>query len=227
MATSSWQSFEEEHLKRFFSHFKVDCVFDVGANRGQYRALIRDRIGFKGPIISFEPVPFLVSQLNGIKTRANDANWHIENIALDRTAGEAEFNVMANNTFSSLKPPSHAAVSIFRDMNKIQDVIQVKKEKLSDQYEKYKTLLKFKRPFLKMDTQGNDVAVFEGAEPSIKEFVGLQSELSIRKIYENTLYYYEVMDFYSRNGFTLSAMVPNNAGHFPDLIEIDCIMYRR
>jgi FkbM family methyltransferase len=227
MAGSSWESFEEEHLKRFFSHFNVDCVFDVGANRGQYRSLVRDRIGFKGPIISFEPVPSLVSELNALKTRANDTNWYIENIALDRTAGEAEFNVMANNTFSSLMTPSHADVSIFKDMNKVLSVIQVKKEKFSDQYEKYKALLNFKKPFLKMDTQGNDVAVFEGAGPSVKELVGLQSELSIRKIYENTLYYYEVLDFYTKNGFVLSALVPNNAGHFPDLIEIDCIMYRK
>ena len=27
---------EEEHLRRFFDYFKIDCVFDVGANAGQY-----------------------------------------------------------------------------------------------------------------------------------------------------------------------------------------------
>ena len=49
--------FEEQHLKRFFAHFDIDCVFDVGANVGQYATALRDRVGFRGQIISFEPNP--------------------------------------------------------------------------------------------------------------------------------------------------------------------------
>ena len=30
--------FEKDHLHEFFKHFKVDCVFDVGANRGEWTA---------------------------------------------------------------------------------------------------------------------------------------------------------------------------------------------
>jgi hypothetical protein len=85
----------------------------------------------------------------------------------------------------------------------------------------------FQRPFLKMDTQGNDVRVFDGAGDSIGEFVGLQSELSIRKIYHDTGFYFETINHYMEKGFVVSALVPNNAGHFPDLIEIDCIMYQK
>jgi hypothetical protein len=36
-----------------------------------------------------------------------------------------------------------------------------------------------------------------------------------------------VIQKYTALGFVLSALVPNNGGHFPDLLEIDCIMYRR
>src|SRR5688572_11921017 len=34
--SDSWFLFEVMQLKKFFEHFRVDCVFDVGANEGQY-----------------------------------------------------------------------------------------------------------------------------------------------------------------------------------------------
>jgi hypothetical protein len=36
----------------------------------------------------------------------------------------------------------------------------------------------------------------------------------------------ETLQAYEAQDFRLSALVPNTAGHFPDLHEIDCIMYR-
>ena len=78
-----------------------------------------------------------------------------------------------------------------------------------------------------MDTQGHDFQVAQGAGEILKEFIGLQSELSIKPIYEDTLDYQKVIAYYTSQGFELSAFVPNNEGHFPQLIEIDCIMYNK
>ena len=72
-----------------------------------------------------------------------------------------------------------------------------------------------------------DHDVVEGAGELIRQFVGLQSELSIRRIYSGTYYFDEVLRRYKEFGFVVSALVPNNSGHFPDLVEIDCIMYRK
>ena len=69
------------HLRRFFHHFSVDCVFDVGANRGQYARMLRSKVGFQGDIISFEPVPELVNELEQIS--ASDPHWHVAGIPLD------------------------------------------------------------------------------------------------------------------------------------------------
>jgi len=57
--------------------------------------------------------------------------------------------------------------------------------------------------------------------------VGLQSELAIKKIYESSVDFRDALTFYQSLGFELSALVPNNAGYFPVLIEIDCIMGRK
>jgi hypothetical protein len=39
--------------------------------------------------------------------------------------------------------------------------------------------------------------------------------------------YRVALDFYQAAGFELSAFVPNNFGHFPELVEMDCIMFNR
>src|ERR1700750_1686758 len=78
-----------------------------------------------------------------------------------------------------------------------------------------------------MDIQGFDLTVLKGAGSALAQFVCFQSKLSIRRIYEQAVDFRDALTFYESLGFDLSALVPNNGGHFPALIEIDCIMVRR
>jgi hypothetical protein len=39
---------ERVHLRRLFTYLGVDCVFDVGASRGQYAKMLRDPVGIAG-----------------------------------------------------------------------------------------------------------------------------------------------------------------------------------
>ncbi len=199
-------------------------MFDVGANLGQYADLLRGRVGFRGPIISFEPIPELAAELRARAAKVDQ--WFIEETALDSAEGVRLFNVMASNQFSSLLDPYHRDVPDLSEANAVERRIEIQASLLSNHYQKYKAQLGFKRPFLKMDTQGNDSAVARGAGDLLRDFVGLQSELSIRKLYDGSADFVTVLDFYRSNGFELSAMVPNNAANFPSLIEVDCILYR-
>src|SRR6185503_14223092 len=54
---------EQTHLRRLLAHLDVDCVFDVGANTGQYAEMLRRRAGFRGRIVSFEPIPEAASEV--------------------------------------------------------------------------------------------------------------------------------------------------------------------
>jgi hypothetical protein len=90
-------------------------------------------------------------------------------------------------------------------------------------YEQYQ----FRRPFLKMDTQGFDVSIVKGGESVISQFVGLQSELAIKKLYRESVDFREAISYFEQLGFTLGSLVPNNGGYFPEMIEIDCIMINK
>lgn len=219
------QAIEAMHLRRFFDHFGVDCVWDVGANRGQYATHLRRDVGFRGPIISFEPMPEIADELR--RQSAGDPLWFVETLALDREAGPAIFNVMASDTFSSLRPPAEDQPEIFLGQNKIAQQISVMRSTVAVEFPKWRQKLIFNRPFLKMDTQGNDLAVVQGAGETLQEFIGLQSELAIRKLYDGAPDFVEALAEYVSRGFELSAFVPNTAGHFPVLVETDCILFRK
>ncbi len=98
---------------------------------------------------------------------------------------------------------------------------------IAAEFPRWKRQLGFKRAFLKMDTQGNDLAVVEGASVTLQEFVGLQSELAIRKLYAGAVGFADTIAGYQAHGFELSAFVPNNSGHFPLPVEMDCVMFRK
>lgn len=216
---------EQTHLQRLLSHFEVDCVFDVGANTGQYATILRRKADFKGRIISFEPIPEAAAEIR--QKAQQDRLWTVEELALADTAEPRVFNVMAGSEFSSLSTPRNDEVGRFAAMNKPVRSITVQSETLANIFPRLQAQYGFKRPFLKMDTQGYDPAVLRGAGATLSSFIGFQSELSIRRIYQDAADFREAITFYQSLGFDLSAFVPNNAGHFPALIEIDCIMVRR
>jgi FkbM family methyltransferase len=217
--------FEEDHLRRFYRHFKIDCVFDVGANVGQYAMMIRERAAYTGPIISFEPNPDAAATLR--KKAERDTQWLVEEVALGTDSGKAPFHVMVEDQMSSLRRPQTTETKLFIADVAIQQTIDVKLSTLAIEFRKYRQTLRFKRPFLKLDTQGSDLDIAAGAGEMLSEFVGLQSELAIKRIYADAPRFDEALKFYTDQGFVLSAFVPNNRGHFPYLIEIDCIMFNK
>lgn len=219
-----YEEWEVDHLRQLFNHFKVDCVFDVGANVGQYATMLREKVGYKGLVVSFEPNPDVAAGL--ARKAAGQSKWVVEELAIGASDGKAEFNVMKSTTFSSLSAPRHDEVDLFTKMNKVTNTVTVRTENLATTVDRLRAQFGFSRPFLKLDTQGFDVQIVTSARETVKTFVGLQSELAIKKLYTDSVDFREAITIYEDCGFELSALVPNNAGHFPRLVEVDCIMVR-
>jgi FkbM family methyltransferase len=216
---------EQQHMRRLLDHLQPDCVFDLGANRGQFARALRHEMGFRGLIVSYEPIPDLAAGL--AQAAAGDPNWVIVPKAVGRQAGTATFNIMASDQFSSLRAPDVSVVGDIDGQNRIARAVPVEIVTLAGELARLQQAHGFRRPFLKMDTQGFDVEAVAGAGPAIGTFVGLKSELSIQPLYQGAPDFMQALAAYRAAGFELSAFVPNNAGHFPRLIEIDCHMVRR
>jgi len=214
---------EKYVLRRFLHEFQIDCVFDVGANAGQYGRLLRS-IGYRGPIVSFEPIPELAKALE-IES-GKDGNWSVEPVALDEVSREVTFNVMAGSQFSSIKTPKEIDADLLDEANRTVKTITLTTALLSEYFDEYKSKYKFSRPFLKIDAQGADLAVARGAGSRLTEFVGVQTELSVRPIYEDQPLLSEALDFFDRNGFAVCAFLPTH-DHFPILVEVDSILVNR
>lgn len=222
---SLYAEWEQRHLRRLLPALRADCVFDVGANAGQYARMLREQAGWRGRIVSFEPMPDAAAELR--RAAAGDPLWQIEEVALADSSGEREFNLMQDTQYSSLSAPRYDDVAGFQNPNGVQRQVKVRAESLADALERLRAQHGFARPFLKLDTQGMDVAIVRAAgRATMRHFVGMQSELAVRKHYASSVDYREALRTYEELGFELSAFVPNNAGHFPRLIETDCILVR-
>ena len=87
-------------LPLLLRRFRVDVVFDIGANVGQFASELFGA-GFAGRIVSFEPLSAAHGQL--IETSQPEPRWAVApRCALGESDGEATIHVAANSQSSSL-----------------------------------------------------------------------------------------------------------------------------
>jgi FkbM family methyltransferase len=152
----------------------VDVAVDIGANRGQYARLIRAR-GFDGRIVSFEPVQATFDRLTA--ESASDPLWEAHRYALGSTAERRPITVPALSEGSSFQAPSPLANRLGGYGGYQEEVEVVRLDGIFDE------LVGGERAMLKIDTQGWDLAVVQGAESVLDRIVAAQLELPIRSFY--------------------------------------------
>jgi FkbM family methyltransferase len=80
------------------SAYKISCILDVGAHRGEYGLWLR-RNGYRGDIMSFEPGQANFRHL--ARVAAGDPRWHCVNYALGAENNVAPINVSFATDFAS------------------------------------------------------------------------------------------------------------------------------
>ncbi len=209
-------------LMAHFDRYGVNCVIDVGANRGQYAQRLR-RAGYRGRIVSFEPVPAELARLEA--AAADDPEWWVRPVALGSSNGSLEMHVLPG-TLSSPLPATDFGRLRFPVLEGMQKRIMPVR-RLDGLLDEMLAGLSDPRPFLKMDTQGFDVEVFRGLGDRTRVFVGMQSEVALMELYEGMPRLPEALGVYEAAGFEVSAMYPvNREERSGRVLEFDCVMVR-
>ena len=199
-----------------------NLVLDVGANAGQFGLKLRDH-GYGGRIVSFEPLEEPRQQL--IEAADADALWEVaERAAIGDRDGEIDIHVSANSYSSSaldvLDSHLHAApdsryVGSERVPLRCLDAVA----------------LPYLHPdsvaFLKIDTQGFEDRVLDGAARILPRIGGIQLELSVVPLYSGQKLLPEMLERLRSLGFALwgiwPALVEPDTGR---VLQVDATFFR-
>lgn len=188
------------------NHHRVACVVDVGANDGGYATTIRG-LGYTGRIISFEPLQAPFEALR--RKAAGDDRWDVLKCAIGDAKTEVTINVSGNAGLSSSVLPMLEAHASVAPESRYVGTETAEQNRLD-------TLLPTLgvnpgcRTYLKVDVQGYERAVLDGAAGlfSTGAIVGLQLELSLVPLYDGAMTYREGLDRAEALGMTLMGLDP-------------------
>lgn len=186
-----------EHIAAL-SRFDFRTVVDVGANRGQFATIAR-RLYPDAQIYSFEPLPGPAAIFRDVL--AGDAAIQLFNTAIGAASGQAKIYVTTRDDSSSLLKPGTSQDEIFGVQTSRMDEVSVRRlaecvppERLA-------------RPaLLKIDVQGAELDVLQGAADMIDGFDAIYVECSYLQLYENQPLYADIAQWTDQHGFRLAGV---------------------
>ncbi len=202
----------------------IDLVLDVGANIGQFAKSLR-AVGYRGEIVSFEPVAAQFAQLSA--NADSDPRWTVLPFALGEVEEDKAINVMRSSVFSSFNAPSVDATKAFSEGNSVVTSEHVSVRRLDTVLEERGLTSALGRCLLKSDTQGFDLQVLRGAGRFLNGIRLLQIELSVIPLYEGSVHMAEMLRFLDDASFVPVGLFP--VTKFPDwgVIEFDYLGINR
>ncbi len=215
---------DSARLRHLLKYHGINLVLDVGANIGQYAKHLRE-IGYSGRIVSFEPLPAAHSQL--LNDSKRDGLWEIApRMAIGNRDGQIEIHV-ARNSFSSSALPildSHLKAA---PASEYVDSIMVDLSRLDTVAPKYLND-RSSSIFLKVDVQGFEHQVLEGASQILPRLKGIQLEISLVPLYQGETLFRDMLDRLDDLGYELYALSPS----FTDMtsgrtLQCDGVFFRK
>lgn len=211
------------NLARMLDHHQVSAVLDVGANTGQFAQALR-AAGYRGKIVSFEPLSD--AHANLLKVSARDPDWQIAARCAvgDRADESVEIHVAANSVSSSLLPmqQAHANAEPKSRYVRSEQIPMARLDQLAGQYCDRDSAL-----FVKIDTQGFEEKVLNGATGILDKMRGLQLEMSFVTLYQEQALFETLLARVRDKGYSIWAIWPGF--HDPAsgrMLQVDVVLFR-
>jgi FkbM family methyltransferase len=185
---------EQRCVANILREERIDLVVDVGANVGQFARWIR-RAGYQGRILSFEPLSAAHQQLT--TTAKKDPLWSVApRMALGAEDGNLEIHVAGNSASSSVLPmlrahqdaaPDSAYVGCESvEVHRLDEVCPITAEN---------------HPMLKVDVQGYEKAVLDGAPFLLQRCRAIIVEMSLTPLYKGQVLAMDIWNYLTDIGF--------------------------
>jgi FkbM family methyltransferase len=200
----------------------ITDLLDIGANAGQFGHLMR-RGGFDGRIVSVEPLSEAYARLQ-IRARS-DAKWAVEQAAVSSAPGMLTVNVSANSVSSSVLPilrrsTDAAAATAYVGA---EEVVATTVDDLVARHG-----LAPETTLLKIDVQGFEMSVLEGAALTLDRFGALRTEMTLVPLYDGQSLLPEMIEYLGDHGFDLWYVDPGWVE--PDtkrMLQLDGVFFRK
>lgn len=213
---------ESGRLTKMLKHHGVNVVLDVGANIGQFAQGLR-RAGYLGEIVSFEPLRQAHGQL--IAAAKKDPKWHVApRVVIGDYEGEIDIHVSANSVSSSVLDmldthSSSAPTSTYvaNERVRLATLDTMARDALTPDVV----------PFLKIDTQGYEDRVLNGARDVLARTMGLQLEMSFVALYEGQQLFDPLMRRLRALGFSVWGIYPGFCDPASGrMLQVDAVFFR-
>lgn len=189
-------------LGQLLARQAVSTVVDIGANEGQFARSLRAN-GYTGEIVSIEPLQDAHTRLS--RYAAADPHWHTVRAAVSDHDGRIEVNVAANSYSSSVLPMTAAHLdadpqSAYRGSEQVDactlDTL-VRRHGLDPA-----------RTAFKIDVQGYESAVLDGASTTLGAAAVVQVEMSLVELYAGQALMPTIVERMTAAGLTLWLLEP-------------------
>lgn len=211
----------DQHFIKLLQKFEIDLILDVGAARGEYAEWIFN-LGYSNTIISFEPLPVQYEILQKL-TKLHPRLRLMGCFALGNKEGDVDIHISQNLASSSVLNMlgSHSTAA---PQSKVVYKITVPIRKLDSFKDELKST--YSSIFLKIDVQGFEKSVLDGALLLMPFVKGLQIELSLISLYQEQVLYREMIDYVDSLGFKLYYLRPGFTDPGGRLLQVDGIFFR-
>jgi FkbM family methyltransferase len=183
----------------------IDTVLDVGANTGQFGVALR-QAKYRGRIVSVEPLGDAYAALAA--RAARDPAWDVERAAVSDQPGTITMNVSGNSVSSSVLPmlERHADAAPESKYVRTEQVAATTVDELMRRY-----ALTPETTLVKIDVQGYEKAVLDGARETLPRIGGVKTELSLVPLYDGQALLAEMIEYLAGFGLELWMIEPGFA----------------
>jgi len=206
----------------FLNKHDVSLFLDVGANTGQTGLALR-KAGYRGRIASFEPIAECYQKLAA--AAAQDRLWQVRHTGVGATDGRARIGVSENFFSSSILEATDALIAIHDPIRytRHEEIALTRLDTVFDEIAGPDDIV-----HLKIDTQGFERFVIEGATGVLERIGSVRMEVAVSEVYKGEMILPEAITMMSDLGYVVIDGWP--AWRHPqtgEALQFDLLLRRR